>query len=120
MKIQNPHDKFFKSFICEKQNAIDFLNTFLPKNISDIIDFDTLSIENTSFVSDGLSETFSDAIFKCRLNNTKEDIFISILIEHKSYPDKYVVIQLLNYLANGYLAQLKESNTIQLIIPVIF
>ncbi len=118
MKIQNPHDRFFKSFIYE--NAIDFLKTFLPQNISGIIDFDSLSIENNSFVSDALSETFSDAIFKCRLKNTKEDIFISILIEHKSYPDKYVAIQLLNYLADAYWAQLKQSNSLQLIIPFIF
>jgi len=119
-EINNPHDKFFKSFIFEKENAIDFLKTFLPKNISRIIDFDSLSIENTSFVSDALSETFSDAIFKCKLKSTNEDIFISILIEHKSYPDKYVAIQLLNYLANAYWAQLKESNTLQLIIPFIY
>jgi len=119
-EINNPHDKFFKSFIYEKENAIDFFKTFLPKNISGIIDFDSLSIENTSFVSDALSETFSDAIFKCRLKNTKEEVFISILIEHKSYPDRYVAIQLLNYLANGYWTQLKESNSLQLIIPFIY
>ncbi len=119
-EINNPHDKFFKSFIYEKENAIDFLKTFLPENISGIIDFDSLSIENNSFVSDALSETFSDAIFKCRLKNTNEEVFVSILIEHKSYPDKYVAIQLLNYLANGYLAQLKEANTLQLIIPFIY
>jgi len=73
-EINNPHDKFFKSFICEKENAIDFLKTFLPKNISGIIDFDSLLIENNSFVSEALSETFSDAIFKCKLKSTKEDI----------------------------------------------
>ncbi len=118
--INNPHDKFFKSFINEKENAIDFLKTFLPKNISDVLDFDSLSIENNSFVSDALSETFSDAIVKCQLKSTKEDVFISILIEHKSYPDKYVAIQLLNYLANAYGAQLKTSDSLQLIIPLIY
>ncbi len=120
MKIQNPHDKFFKSFIYDKENAIDFLKTFLPQNISGIIDFGSLSIENNSFISEALSETFSDAIFKCRLKKAKEEVFVSILIEHKSYPDKYIAIQLLNYLANGYLTQLKESNTLQLIIPFIY
>ncbi len=119
-EINNPHDKFFKSFIYEKENAIDFLKTFLPQNISGIIDFDSLSIENNSFISEALSETFSDAIFRCRLKNTDEEVFVSILIEHKSYPDKYVAIQLLNYLANAYWAQLKESNSLQLIIPFVY
>lgn len=42
------------------------------------------------------------------------------MIEHKSYPDKYVAVQLLNYLANAYWSQLKESNSLQLIIPFIY
>ncbi len=119
-EINNPHDKFFKSFIYEKENAIDFLKTFLPQNISENIDFGSLSMEKTGFVSDRLSETFSDAIFRCRLKNTNEEVFVSILIEHKSHPDKYVAIQLLNYLADAYWAQLKQSNTLQLIIPFIY
>ena len=119
-KINNPHDKFFKSFIYKKENAIDFLKVFLPGKLVQNIDFSTLTIENTSFIPDSLNEIFSDAIFKCKLKEDEKEFFISILIEHKSYPDKYIAIQLLNYITNAYLEQLKSSDQFNLVIPFIY
>ncbi len=86
----------------------------------DNIDFATLTIENTSFINEQLNEVFSDAIFKCKIKESNKEFFISILIEHKSYQDKYISVQLLNYLANAYLSQLKESNELELVVPFIY
>ncbi|MEA1975711.1 MAG: Rpn family recombination-promoting nuclease/putative transposase, partial [Bacillota bacterium] len=38
MKIQNPHDKFFKETFSNVAVAKDFINNYLPKNIINIID----------------------------------------------------------------------------------
>jgi hypothetical protein len=42
MKIQNPHDKFFKETFGNVTVTKDFLNNYLPQNIMNIIDIDTL------------------------------------------------------------------------------
>ena len=119
-EVNNPHDKFFKSFIYERQNAIDFFKTFLPEDLSEIIDIDSLTIENSSFINNSLGEIFSDAIFRCKIKDNTEEVYISILIEHKSFPDKYVAVQLVNYLGNAYLMQLKEKNDLELVVPFIY
>jgi len=116
--LNNPHDKFFKSFILDKQNAIDFLKTFLPRYLSEALDFDSISIENVTFISESLSEVFSDAVFKCKIK--ENDIYISILIEHKSYPDKFLAVQLLKYLSNAYSLQLKNENKLELVVPLVY
>ena len=36
--INNIHDKFFKEMMADKQNAIDFFQFFLPKNIVALLD----------------------------------------------------------------------------------
>ncbi|MEZ4907668.1 MAG: Rpn family recombination-promoting nuclease/putative transposase [Saprospiraceae bacterium] len=120
-KINNPHDKFFKAMMAEKDVAIDFLRQFLPKDVIELIDLDTISVENSSFIDDNLNEVFSDAIFKCNLKSHSDNHFyLSVLIEHKSYPDKFVVLQMLQYLVNAYQSQLKNDKILHPVIPVLF
>ena len=119
--INNPHDKFFKFIVSNKEVAIAFLKTFLPVNIAKLIDFSTLTYEQDSYIDKNLQESFSDVIFKFRLN-VKQNlyVFISILIEHKSFPDKFTPVQILKYLANGYEKQLKRDKKLTLILPFIY
>ena len=42
MKIQNPHDKFFKETFGKSDVAKDFLNNYLPQEIREIVNIDTL------------------------------------------------------------------------------
>ena len=43
--ISNPHDKYFKSALSDKSNAVEFFSNYLPQNILGFIDFDTLLLE---------------------------------------------------------------------------
>ena len=82
MKIQNPHDKFFKETFGRVDVARDFLNNYLPQNIVDIIDTDTLEPQKDSFINEELQESFSDLLFKARIN--KREGYLYFLFEHKS------------------------------------
>ena len=62
MKIQNPHDKFFKKTFGDAAVAGDFLDNYLPQGIVDIIDMDTLEPQKDSFVNKELQEGFSDLL----------------------------------------------------------
>ena len=118
--INNPHDKFFKFIVSNKEVAIAFLKTFLPVNIAKLIDFSSLTYEQDSYIDKNLQEYFSDVIFKFKLKLENLFVFINILIEHKSFPDKFTPVQILKYLANGYEKQLKRDKKLTLILPFIY
>lgn len=118
--ISNPHDKFFKTLLADRDVAIDFLRNFLPDKIKHRIDIESFQYTETSFVSEELQETFSDIVLRCPLKNSEQSVFITILIEHKSYPDKFASVQLLYYLASTYHKQLTANRKIELIVPLIF
>ena len=76
MKIQNPHDKFFKETFGNVAVAKDFLINYLPKNIMKVIDVDTLELQKDSFINEELQETFSDMLFRVNINNKEGYIYI--------------------------------------------
>jgi predicted transposase/invertase (TIGR01784 family) len=119
--IHHPHDKFFKAMMAERELVIGFLQFFLPEEISRMIDFNRIEAYKDSFVTEELKEIFSDAIFRCPvLESENSSLFVSVLIEHKSYPDKMVAVQLLSYLANAYQTQMKSEEPLHVVVPMIF
>ncbi len=119
-EVHNVHDKFFKALLSDRQIAIDWLRTFLPVEVATHLDLNTLTSASTSFVSQELQETFADAVFKCRLSETSKETYVSVLLEHKSYPDKFTAIQLLLYLAQAYAEQWKSRQHLEPVIPILF
>ncbi len=68
MKVQNPHDKFFKKTFGSLTVAKDFLNNYLPQKIAETIDLDTLEPQKDSHIDENLKENFSDLLFKATIN----------------------------------------------------
>ncbi len=99
--------------------AKDFFKTFLPKDILNTIDLTTLRFTQNSFISGKLKETFADLVFECMLKTGNQKTFISILLEHKSNPDKYTYVQILGYVVEGYQAQIKAGKPLVPILPVL-
>ena len=119
MKIQNPHDRFFKETFGNVAVAKDFLNNYLPQNIIKIIDVDTLEPQKDSFINEELQESFSDLLFKADIN--KSEAYIYFLFEHKSYISKDIAFQLLKYMIEIWEAKTKKEKTYKLpmIIPLV-
>ena len=126
MSKKNIHDKLFKQVFSIAAETETFIRTFLPKAINEVLDTDTLVLENTSFINEQLREYFSDIVWSCRTKNDRE-VKISLLLEHKSYADPMVPLQLLRYLTEAYDYQLSTytsdqkggSARLSLCIPVI-
>ena len=47
MKIQNPHDKFFKETMGNVETAKDFLTNYLPESVMRVVNLDTLEPQKT-------------------------------------------------------------------------
>ncbi len=119
MKIQNPHDKFFKETFGKSEVAKDFLNNYLPQEIREIVNIDTLEPQKDSFVNEELQEGFSDMLFKSSINNYEG--YIYFLFEHKSYSSKDAAFQLLKYIIKIWEAKIKKesANELPIIIPIL-
>lgn len=107
-KIDKVYDKTFKKWISEKSEAIAFSQTFLPEYLSEDIDFETMKLENASFVDESLDEHSSDLVYSCEWK-TGEKMMIDFIYEHKSYLPQYPEFQLLRYLYNGYNYQIRQG-----------
>ena len=118
MKVQNPHDKFFKELFSIKENALDFINGAFPVEIRDRIILESLKLDTSSYTDEKLDEYFSDIVYSCSLKGG-EKIKISLLFEHKSYPVKYIHFQLLRYMLNIWESNIRQDIDLQLIIPMI-
>jgi hypothetical protein len=104
-----PHDAFLKLLLDDPRSARDFFQHLLPKRLVRQLDMESLVPENASFVSPSLKTTFSDAVFSVRMKGGEgQTALVSILLEHKSHPDKWAAVQLLTYLAEGYRRQVKN------------
>ncbi len=92
----NPHDAYFKATFGRIDFAKEFLKNYLPPELVDIINIETLSPEPTSYLTKELKEQFTDLVYKAELKGEKA--YITFFLEHKSYPDRMVIFQLLKYI----------------------
>lgn len=118
-KIENPHDKLFKETLGHLEVAKSFLHHYVPSEIMNIVDEDTLYLEKDSFIDKDLKERFSDLLFSANIFDREG--YIYFLFEHKSYTDKSIVFQLLKYMAEIWNTRLLKENTeeLPLIIPLV-
>lgn len=104
------HDAFLKSLLSDPGRARTFLQRLLPAHLCRELNLDSLEVDDRSFIRRDLHEFFADALFRVSLRNAPEkQAIVSILLEHKSYPDQRVAVQMLTYLAEGYRTQSAEK-----------
>ncbi|MBK7636682.1 MAG: Rpn family recombination-promoting nuclease/putative transposase [Saprospiraceae bacterium] len=119
--VHNIHDKFVRESFSDPVRAIAFLERFLPDEMINNLDLPTLRVLQESYLNEALKEHFSDLVFEISLKNnadTKTDI--SILFEHKSSPDKHVLIQVGHYMFAHWVKCLAEKKKLKVIIPMIY
>ena len=63
-KLNNPHDKFLKETLSRKENAVGFIQNYLPQEIVTMIDLDNIKIEKDSYITKNLQEYFTDLLYK--------------------------------------------------------
>ncbi|KAF5058347.1 Rpn family recombination-promoting nuclease/putative transposase [Acetobacterium wieringae] len=118
-KVQNPHDMFFRATFANLEVSQNFLKDSLPDSILKTIDLNNLELQNGTYVSKKLEETRSDLLFRTTIN--QKEAYLYLLFEHKSYLDKNVGLQLLNYLVSIWNQKIKNEKAkhIPVIIPMV-
>jgi len=118
-ELNNPHDKYFRSVLSNKEIAKDFIKAFLPKEVVDALDFDHFEQVTDSFLDEELQSTISDVIYQTRFKNIDQEVFVSLLFEHKSYYEPETIFQLHRYLPNIWDHQIKQGEKRPLVIPLV-
>ena len=68
----------------------------LPDAAQNVFDFSTLKPVDTAFIDDGFKQSFADKVFEAETVDGKG--YISVLVEHQSTADKYMVLRLREYI----------------------
>jgi predicted transposase/invertase (TIGR01784 family) len=111
------HDSFFKQVFSDKEHAIDFTKHVLPPEISKNLNFSRFNLENVSYIDEELAEHFSDMVYSCFYNQSL--IQISLLFEHKSYPDNNLPYQLLKYMIRIWEYNVKQKENFIPVVPIV-
>lgn len=111
----NPRDRFFRKIGADPAAAAGLLENFLPAELRRLADISALEIVRDSFVSDDLRAYYSDLLFRTRLAGVRA--FIYFLFEHKSFPDRFVHLQILGYVQRAW--ELRTGPDLPPVIPVL-
>lgn len=118
-QIAKPHDAAFKDLMGRKELAKDFIENNLPEEVLEIMDLETMERKDGTCVGKNLEETFTDLIYGVKING--KDAYISLLLEHKSRPDRQTIFQVSRYILDAW-TKLSKDNQAELpvVIPIVF
>ncbi|MCK5808266.1 Rpn family recombination-promoting nuclease/putative transposase [bacterium] len=125
--ITNLHDNFFRATFERRENARDFLLAELPKELSDAIDFSSITIvQSTHLNRTKDKKIFSDLVVRTELKATRNPAEIYILFEHKTDQKERIFYQLLSYMTAMWQKDVDDAEEekrkirYRVIIPVVF
>jgi len=108
MTIATAHDRFFRKSFGRVDIARNYLEEYLPAEVVALLDLDTLSLEEDTFIDEEMQEHQADLLYQVRLNDG-QTAYVYFLFEHKSYPDRMVALQLLRYLVRFWEQQVSAG-----------
>src|SRR6056297_160320 len=117
-RVVSPHDKVFKTAYSDLENARSLLSDRLPDTVLKLVDLNTLEISKDSFIEKDLAEYYSDMLYKVRLTEGSRG-FIYVLFEHKSYYDRFVHLQLLEYMVKIWRLYIKQKKEKPIRLPIV-
>jgi len=94
--LNNPHDTFFRAAFAQPEVSGPFFKCYLPPGALAHLDLDTLSLEKDSFIDERLREHRADLLFSVQ-GQAGRPVLIYLLLEHKSYQDRWTAFQMLGY-----------------------
>jgi hypothetical protein len=92
------HDAFFRALMDEPGVAASLLREHLPPEVAALLAPEAPELLDAHFVAAHLRHSQADRLYRARTSAGGE-VYIYVLLEHKSAPDPEVGVQLLGYLA---------------------
>ena len=96
------HDIFFKEVFSHLKYALDLFRLTLTKEEFALFNWTTLKSEATTFIDKKGREKRTDLQFSVQMKDSQERFKLLFLVEHKSYQDSQVLLQMLSYQTGMY------------------
>ncbi len=108
-KIAQLHDTLVRHFLSATDLAASLIRSYIPPELSDLMDLDNLVLLSTGLVDKKLSSYFSDLRYATtfKANGRKSEVFI--FLEHQSTPDRLIAFRLLRYIVKSFEERLREG-----------
>ena len=120
------NDQLFRKAMENPIVAHEFLSSHLPKTVLAAIDSTTLKLEKETYVEPDLISSSSDVVFSAKFNNfqnnSKEDGYIFLLLEHQSSPDHMMAFRLFKYclrICDRYMSLNPKAKNLPLVYPLV-
>jgi predicted transposase/invertase (TIGR01784 family) len=112
----NPHDKFFKEAFSRHDMAVGFFQDYLPVELANRLDWETLRLDSGKFTNEVLRGSESDLLFTVQID--QHPALLYCLFEHQSSPDPWMPLRLLRYIL-GIWEQYRKQNPVATMLPAI-
>jgi predicted transposase/invertase (TIGR01784 family) len=122
-EIARINDKTFKKIFKNIKNTKDFLKKALPPEIKQRLDFSSINIDPTNYVSNEFKEGYSDILVKAKMKSragVKIPADIYFILEHKTEGKVKIFIQILKYMWFAWEEDVNANKPPRVIIPIIF
>ncbi len=116
---KEPHDTFFRQLLAQPAMVADFVQNYLPAEVVALLDLTKLQPERDTFVDPRLRKHFSDLLYSVPLKSGGK-VYLYLLFEHKSRPDKQARLQLLRYMIRIWEQEWRKRGQISPIVPLLF
>lgn len=122
-KTNPPHDSYFLTSMSKPKVARDFFKAHLPCHVYEQLDLEYLDQCKQSYVEEHLKKKIVDVLYKTKFKsaNDSTDVYLYILTEAQSTPEKLMSFRLMKYIFLIMADHLQQYNThtLPVVIPLV-
>jgi predicted transposase/invertase (TIGR01784 family) len=96
-EIHHPHDMMVRAVLRDLPEATSFLQAYLAEDVSQRLNWATLRLLEGSFVDEDLRASEADFLYEIQRVSSEDSVWIYVLLEHQSTPDRWMRFRLLKY-----------------------
>ena len=122
-EIPHPHDSMVRVVLGDLAEARSFLQRYVPEALSQTLNWSTLRLLEGSFVDEELRRSETDFLYEVERVGDDASLWLYILLEHQSTPDRWMRFRLLKYCCRIWdmnLAARPTPSELRPIVPLVF
>jgi predicted transposase YdaD len=122
-EVHHPHDLMVRAVLSDVTEASSFLQAHLPDEVSRELNWSTLRLLEGSFVDEDLRGSEADLLYEVERVSSQDAVWVYILIEHQSTPDRWMRFRLLKYCCRIWDQSFRdqpEQRDLRAIVPLVF
>jgi len=121
--IHQPHNMMVRAVLSDVAEAASFLQRYLPQEVSQALHWATLTLREGSFVDEDLRASEADFLYEIAHGSSADPVWIYVLLEHQSTPDRWMRFRLLKYCCRIWDMSFREypdQRELRAIVPLVF